>query len=244
VPGAGRRQNERVILILGETPEAGELADALRAGGVPVRPAPASSAAELAAALAEHEAPALVDAGGPFDEAAAAAAVAASERGGVPLLRLELPGWRPRAGDRLRWVADLDEASRTFEHERRVLLVAGNRGLDAFAHRDDSWFLVRCDAEPQSPLPARHALLRHRGPHTPDAMLALVDEHRLDVVVTRDSGGADAQAALDAARERALPAVIVRRPPRPEATTLTSVDGALRWARRHAGVARRAGGSP
>ncbi len=189
--------------------------------------------AGLEAWLAEHEVAAVVDATHPFAETISASAVTACERGGVPLLRLEREGWRPRAGDRWRWVADIDEASRTFEHATRVLLTTGRQGLAAFAHRDDAWFLIRCVDPPQAPLPPRHELLLDRGPYTLAGELALIDAHGIDVVVTKDSGGTHTQAKLDAARERRLPVVIVRRPPRADVPTLTSVDGALRWARHH-----------
>jgi precorrin-6A/cobalt-precorrin-6A reductase len=240
-----------VILVLGGTAEARELAGALHAAGHAVTSSLAGRVARprlpegavriggfggpdgLAAWLAEHEVRAVVDATHPFAERISASAVQACARRGVPLLRLEREGWRPRAGDRWRWVADLDEASRTFEHGRRVLLTTGRQGLAAFAHRDDAWFLVRCVDEPRPPLPANHALLLDRGPYSVASELALIDEHAIDVVVTKDSGGTHTQAKLDAARERGLPVVIVRRPPRPEMSTLTSVDGALRWARHH-----------
>ncbi|MEA2156597.1 MAG: precorrin-6A/cobalt-precorrin-6A reductase, partial [Solirubrobacteraceae bacterium] len=110
----------------------------------------------------------------------------------------------------------------------------GGEGLHAFAHRDDAWFLVRCAQPPQPPPPPGHELLLDGGPHTLAGELALLDEHGIQIVVTTDTGGESEQAKLDAARERGLAVVIVRRPPRPEVSTLTSVDGALRWARRHA----------
>jgi precorrin-6A/cobalt-precorrin-6A reductase len=241
------------VLILGGTAEARALADALAGEGPPRRVVsslagrvarPRLPAGEvriggfggpdgLRAWLEEHEVRAVVDATHPFAERISASALEACERSGTPLLRLEREGWRQRAGDRWRWVADLDEASRTFEHGTRVLLTTGRQGLAAFAHRDDAWFLVRCVDEPQPPLPANHELLLDRGPYTLAGELALIDAHGIEIVVTKDSGGVHTQAKLDAARERGLPVVIVRRPPRAEVTTLTSVDGALRWARRH-----------
>jgi precorrin-6A/cobalt-precorrin-6A reductase len=241
------------VLVLGGTAEARELAEALAqqepglrvvsslAGAVARPRLPAGEVRVggfggpegLAAWLQEHEVAAVVDATHPFAEKISASAVQACERTGVPLLRLERAGWRPRAGDRWRWVADIDEASRTFEHEARVLLTTGRQGLAAFAHRDDAWFLIRCVDPPQAPLPPQHELLLGRGPYTLEGELALIDGHRIDVVVTKDSGGTHTQAKLDAARERGLPVVIVRRPPRADVTTLTSVDGALRWARHH-----------
>ena len=240
------------LLILGGTAEARELAAELHAAGLAVTTSLAGrvarprlpdgevriggfgGAAALARWLTEHGVTAVVDATHPFAERISASAVTACERAGVPLLRLERPGWAQRAGDRWQWVDDVQAAADAIPPGRRVLLTTGRQGLAAFAHRDDAWFLVRCVDEPQPPLPLHHELLLARGPYTLENELALVDEHRIDLVVTKDSGGPHTQAKLDAARERGLPVIVVRRPRRPDDTqTVTTVDGALRWARRH-----------
>lgn len=72
--------------------------------------------------------------------------------------------------------------------------------------------------------------LLDRGPYTLADELGLIDEHRLDVVVTKDSGGAHTVAKLDAARERGLPVIVVRRPRRPAAPRVATVDDAVAWA--------------
>jgi precorrin-6A/cobalt-precorrin-6A reductase len=243
--------DRRTVLVLGGTTEARELAGELHAAGVAVTSSLAGRVTRprlppgnvriggfggpdgLVAWLAEHDVDAVVDATHPFAERISASASAACERAGIPLLRLERPGWIQRAGDRWRWVDDLEHAATEIEPGRRVLLTTGRQGLAAFAHRDDAWFLVRCVEPPQPPLPAHHELLLDRGPYMLQGELALVDEHRIDLVVTKDSGGTHTQAKLDAARERRLPVIVVRRPPRPATQTVTTVDAALRWARRH-----------
>jgi precorrin-6A/cobalt-precorrin-6A reductase len=58
-----------------------------------------------------------------------------------------------------------------------------------------------------------------RGPFTVADETALLRAHRIDVVVTKDSGGEATAAKLTAARELALPVVVVRRPPLPEGVT-------------------------
>jgi precorrin-6A/cobalt-precorrin-6A reductase len=242
----------RTVLVLGGTAEARELAAHLAAephmrvvsslAGRIARPRlPAGEVriggfggpAGLAAYLTERDVQAVVDATHPFAERISASAVTACERAGVPLLRLERPGWTQRAGDHWQWADDVDDAARAIPPGRRVLLTTGRQGLAAFAHRDDAWFLVRCVDEPQPPLPPQHQLLLDRGPYTLDSELALVDEHRIELIVTKDSGGTHTHAKLDAARERGLPVIVVRRPPRRDATTVTTVEAALRWARRH-----------
>jgi precorrin-6A/cobalt-precorrin-6A reductase len=65
--------------------------------------------------------------------------------------------------------------------------------------------------------------------------LELIDRHRIDVVVTKDSGGSHTRAKLDAARLRGLPVIVVRRPPRPDVPVVAEVSYAREWARGHAG---------
>ena len=82
---------------------------------------------------------------------------------------------------------------------------------------------------------ARHEVLLDRGPYTVEGERALVERHAIDLVVTKDSGGTHTEAKLDVARERGLPVIVVRRPPRPDVATATSVEAALTWARAQAG---------
>jgi len=243
-----------VILILGGTAEARSLAAALVAVDIPVTSSLAGRVANprlpvgevriggfggadgLARWLAAQEVDAVVDATHPFAENISANAALAAPRAGVPLLRLERPGWSERPGDAWTWVADLGEAAaRVPDLGRRVLLTTGRQGLAAFAAVDDAWFLVRCVDPPDPPLPAHREVLLDRGPYTVEGERALIERHGIDLVVTKDSGGRLTEAKLDVARERGLPVIVVRRPSRPDVPTEASVDAALRWARAHAG---------
>jgi precorrin-6A/cobalt-precorrin-6A reductase len=243
-----------VILVLGGTAEARALAAGLDAAGVAVTSSLAGRVANprlpagqvriggfggpdaLARWLAGHGVAAVVDATHPFAERISASAARAAPAAGVPLLRLERRSWCERPGDRWTWVADLDEAAAAVPRlGGRVLLTTGRQGLAAFAGVEDTWFLVRCVDPPGPPLPARHELLLDRGPYTVEGERALVARHAIDLVVTKDSGGTHTEAKLDVARELGLPVILVRRPPRPAVTTVTSVEAALEWARAQAG---------
>jgi precorrin-6A/cobalt-precorrin-6A reductase len=240
-----------VILILGGTAEARELAAALDAAGVPLVSSLAGRVARprlpagevriggfggpdaLARWLVEHGVRAVVDATHPFAERISASAARAAPQAGVPLLRLARPGWTELSGDRWTWVADLAEAAAAIGPlgATRVLLTSGRQGLPAFAGVRDAWFLIRCVDPPAPPLPPRHELLLDRGPYTLTGERALLDAHAIDLVVTKDSGGTHTAAKLDAARERGLPVVVVRRPARSAGiATVTTVAEALEWA--------------
>jgi precorrin-6A/cobalt-precorrin-6A reductase len=82
---------------------------------------------------------------------------------------------------------------------------------------------------PAAPLPPRHALVLDRGPYTLAGELALVDGNGIDLLVSKDSGGDHTRAKLDAARERGLAVIVIRRPPRPPTHAVATVGEALEW---------------
>lgn len=243
------------VLVLGGTAEARALAALLDADGIDVVSSLAGRVANprlpagavrvggfggvdgLAGWLAEHAAAAVVDATHPFAERISANAARACPRAGVPLLRLERPGWAERPGDRWHRVADLDAAAAAVPAlGTRVLLTTGRQGLAAFAAVADAWFLVRCVDPPAGPLPPRHEVLLDRGPYTREGEGTLLDAHAIDLVVTKDSGGPLTEAKLDAARDRGLPVLVVDRPPRPGVPTVATAEAAAAWVRRRAHV--------
>jgi precorrin-6A/cobalt-precorrin-6A reductase len=183
----------------------------------------------LANWLRERRVEAVVDATHPFAERISANATRACSLCDVPLLRLQRPGWEQRPGDDWHRVADLHAAAALAAGlGRRALLTTGRQGLAAFADAP-LWFLVRCVDPPAPPLPRDHELVLDRGPYTLDGELALIDRHRIDLVITKDSGGDLTRAKLDAARERGLPVIVVDRPPRPAVPTVATVAEASAW---------------
>lgn len=238
-----------MVLILGGTAEARVLASSLAQAGVEVVTALAGRTSAprlppgqvrlggfdgpdgLAAWLAESPVVAVVDATHPFASRISASAQQACRRLRTPLLRLERPGWIEQAGDAWRRVNDLGEAAALVgELGQRAWLTIGRQGVGAFAGVRTCWFLIRCIQSPDPPLPEHHEIVLDRGPYTVDGELALIDHHRIDVLVTKESGGAATDAKLEAARARGLPVIVVRRPPTLGVESVSTVSAAADWA--------------
>jgi precorrin-6A/cobalt-precorrin-6A reductase len=237
------------VLVLGGTAEARQLASALHgrpgiavtsslAGRVAVPLLPPGDVRiggfggveGLRRWLREKDVGAVVDATHPFARVMTDHAVSATAATSVPLLVLRRDGWRAGPGDRWHRVPDAAAAAALLpELGERVFLATGRGDLAAFAALDDRWFLLRAVDPPPPPLPVRHRVVLARGPFTADAERALLREHRIDVLVTRDSGGAMTAAKLVAARELGLPVVLLDRPPAPAVPTVSTVDEAVRW---------------
>ncbi|WP_433472644.1 cobalt-precorrin-6A reductase [Spirillospora sp. CA-142024] len=185
----------------------------------------------LATWLSEHRIDRLVDATHPFAERMSASAARASDLAGVPLLALRRPGWDEEDGDTWQRVPSLGAAAEALPVGARVFLTTGRRSIPLFADRADAWFLARSVDPPEPPVPPNVRVLLARGPYTVDGERALIREHRLDVLVTKDSGGAMTRAKLTAAREAGIPVVMVERPRLPDGVRTTDdVGAAAAWA--------------
>lgn len=239
------------VLILGGTTEARRLAEALAAApgsprvttslagrvASPVLPPGETriggfgGPAGLAAWIAAHHVTHLVDATHPFAERMSFNAAEAAPLSGVPLLALRRPGWSPGPGDDWHFADSLTEAAALLpDLGTRAFLTTGRMGLHSFAHLTGPWFLVRSVDPPAAPAPPRLEVLLARGPFTLADERELLARHRIDVLVTKDSGGSATAPKLTAAREAGIPVLVVRRPPVPGGVPRTpSVGGVLDW---------------
>ncbi|BCK70097.1 precorrin-6A reductase [Streptomyces libani subsp. rufus] len=181
--------------------------------------------------LREHAVDALIDATHPFAGTISFSAARAAATAHVPLLALRRPGWVPESGDDWHQVTSLDEAAAALPAlGSRIFLTTGRMGLAHFAHLTDPWFLVRSVDAPEPPYPPRMEVLLDRGPFTVEGERALLRAHRIDVLVTKDSGAAATAAKLTAAREAGIPVVVVGRPPVPDGVPVAAnPDEAVKW---------------
>jgi precorrin-6A/cobalt-precorrin-6A reductase len=223
------------VLLLGGTAEARALARALADRGVDVvsslagrlsRPSLPAGQVRLGGfggvdglveALREGGFTHLVDATHPFAATMTANAVAAAERTGLPFVRLARPGWGGRA-DAGGWTWVDGHAAALERAEAlggRPFLTIGRQGLDHYAAWTGRPVLARVVEPLEAGAPEAWTIVRERGPHTRDGERALMGRHRVDVLVTKDSGGGFTSAKLDAAAELGVPVVVLRRPPPP-----------------------------
>ena len=179
--------------------------------------------------LRDNDITAVIDATHPFAATMTANAAAACAELALPHLVLSRPAWDP--GDAELVASDREAADVVAaKGYSRVFLTTGRSGSAAF--RDSgAWFLIRVVTAPQAEnLPRDHELLLSRGPYRYEDEHRLMRDHRIDVVVTKNSGGELTRPKLVAAQALGVDVVMIDRPPLPAGVTVVdSVDDAVGW---------------
>ncbi|MDT5224378.1 MAG: precorrin-6A/cobalt-precorrin-6A reductase [Mycobacterium sp.] len=234
------------VLLLGGTAEGRALAKALHpqvdivsslAGRVPnpalpvgpVRIGGFGGVEGLRGWMHEERIDAVVDATHPFAATMTAHAAQVCGELHVPYLVLARPAWDPGPAT---VVASDAEAAKEVDRQgySRIFLTTGRSAVKAFTD-SDAWCLIRAVTAPDDDqLPRRHRLLLSRGPYRYDDELRLLTEHRINALVTKNSGGDMTRGKLDAAVAVDIPVVMVTRPPLPDRVmTVGTVEEAAVW---------------
>jgi precorrin-6A/cobalt-precorrin-6A reductase len=238
----------RHILLLGGTTEASALATALaergeravlsyagrtdhpRAQPIPTRVGGFGGVEGLADYMMREGVTHVVDATHPFAARISANAITAATRAKVKLLALTRPEWVEGPGDRWTRVTDTEQAVAALgSNPARIFLALGRQSIGDFASAPQHFYLLRFVDAAQPPALPCHHLVVGRGPFTLAGELALLHEHRIEMVVAKNAGGAGARAKLDAARELDLPVVMIDRPFIPDRPQAQSVAQVLDW---------------
>lgn len=237
------------ILILGGTTEARALGQAVADAGLhgilslagrverplrqplPQRVGGFGGVEGLRAYLHEHAITHVIDATHPFAAQMTRNALAACEAESIPYLALTRAPWVARASDNWQHVPDIAGAVAALSGPpRRVMLAIGRQSLAAFAVQPQHFYLLRLVDPPEMPLPLPHThVIVDRGPFTQEADKVLMQNHRIDLVVSKNAGGTGARAKLDAARALELPVVVIDRPALPVRAEVHEVTAALAW---------------
>jgi precorrin-6A/cobalt-precorrin-6A reductase len=189
----------------------------------------------LQAFLAEAKIDAVIEATHPFATQMSHHAVVACQELGVPLARFTRPPWRAGEGDRWLSVPDMPAAVSALGHSpRRVFLTIGGLQLAVFAAGPQHHYVVRTIEPPDAiaSLPS-HRLILARGPFSVADEFALMRDERIQVLVTKNSGGAATEAKLAAARALQVEVIMIARPPAEAVLTLETVDAILGWIEAH-----------
>lgn len=249
LPGFARNdESERRILLLGGTREGRDLAARIAADprlqgvaslagrtsapmalALPARVGGFGGVEGLKSYLAQERITHVVDATHPFAAQISANAQAACEALRLPLIVYAREPWRATSGDDWIEVESNEAAAQALgEAPRRVFLTVGRQGVRDFRSSPQHDYLLRVIEPPEaSDLPPKCEVFSSRGPFTLEEETALMRQKRIDIVVTKNSGGALTYAKIEAARALGLPVVMIRPPAREGIAVVHDIDSVM-----------------
>ena len=198
---------------------------------IPVRVGGFGGIEGLVKFLRDEAMDAVVDATHPYADQMSAHAVAACKGTGVPIASLVRPEWARETGDHWQVVASMEAAAEALGTEpRRVFLSLGRQDLHVFARAPHHHYLARLiDRPDQATLPPDLRLLQARGPFDRADEERLLREEGIDIIVSKNAGGAATHAKIDAARALGLPVVMIARPHKPAGIVMADVEACVAW---------------
>jgi precorrin-6A/cobalt-precorrin-6A reductase len=237
------------VLILGGTSEANALAAELARASVdavysyagrtqvpvnqplPTRTGGFGGADGLAEAIRRDGFTHVVDATHPFAADMSRNVVAACKATATPLIALERKPWAKTPGDRWIEVADIPAAvSALPEQPARVFLAIGRQHIAPFSAKPQHAYTLRFVDAPGEAVPLANAdIIVSRGPFAREDELTLLRSREIEWIVARNSGGEGTRAKIDAARELALPVIMIQRPALPDRLRAESVAKVMHW---------------
>ena len=219
---AGRSDMPALLSLAGRTMNPGAQPIPTRVGGF-------GGATGLADFFAAKGVRAVIDATHPFAGQISANAALACAETDTPLLVLRRHPWSPQPGDAWTEVADAQAAAEALGRKPvRVFLTVGRLELPTFLDFPQHHYVIRT-IDPPEALPPDSRLILDRGPFDEAAERALLAQEKIEVLVTKNSGGTATYAKIAAARALGLPVILMRPPDWPDATCVDTPEAALAW---------------
>ena len=175
----------------------------------------------------------VIDATHPFATTISDHAWTACQKLETPLLVLQRPAWKKEENDEWVDVPDMQAAQDYLQSQDTsltIFLTTGQKELDGFTSIIKHRFVARM-IEPPAPEAEKQNLkvILQRGPFTLNEEIQLIKEEKIDLLISKNSGGTATSAKLIAARKHNIPVLMIARPPQPPAMVIPTVEGCLEW---------------
>lgn len=181
--------------------------------------------------LTESKISHVIDATHPFAATISLNAQKACDFLGLPFLTFTRLPWHPISGDR--WIDVQDTASAITALgvvPKRVFLGIGRQAAANFRDAPYHSYLLRIIDPPQDKaLPLACEIIVGRGPFALEDELALLQEYKIKVVVSKNSGGAIGYTKIVAARQLGLEVIMISPPKYQSRFVAYDYDAAMKF---------------
>ena len=178
--------------------------------------------------ILERQIDIMIDASHPFADRITQNAFAACGEAGIIYIRLQRPEWERQPEDNWISVASIEEAAKKLADYNRIFLTVGRQELAVFKRVAGKFFLVRSIEQADfNPPQSEVTFIQGRGPFSTEDEHSLLREERIDLLVSKNSGGKATYAKIEAARSLNLPVIMIERPAVPDCICFSEVEELL-----------------
>lgn len=150
----------------------------------------------------------------------------------IPHAKLVRSPWLSSSEDR--WIEVVNEEQALLalpqSSDVRCFLTLGRFGNEFFASRADVYFLRRSIEAERVNLFKQGANIVARPPFSLEDELTLLRRHQINILVSRNAGGPNRPAKLEAARQLKLSIIMIKQPSPPEGLLFSNVESLRNWA--------------
>ena len=197
---------------------------------IPTRSGGFGGAAGFKQYLKSKNITAILDATHPFAHRITQRSFDIAKEMGIPFLLFERPAWTPSVGDHWIGITHEAEAARHIPPGSKVFLATGRQSLMKFKNLNNSELICRQIEPPQSLFPWPNGRF-HIGtpPFSEIEEILLFKTLSIDFLVVKNAGGVASRTKLDAARALGITVLMLARPKKSGALTVTSITDAQSW---------------
>jgi precorrin-6A/cobalt-precorrin-6A reductase len=154
-----------------------------------------------------------------------------------PMLRLVREAWQAGVDDDWHHVSSIEAAAKQLPAGAHVLVTVGRQHIEPLALRDDCKVFIRAIEHPEVILPSHVSVILERPPFRLVDELAFMRSNSVTHLVTKNAGGDQTAAKLEAARMIGAKTIMIERPLLPEAPEVYSIEAAMRRVTDHSASA-------
>lgn len=154
----------------------------------------------------------------------------AAEITGIPLLFICRKQWEEQKNDNWIRVASHKEAvEKLGDAPKRVFLSIGRLEVGEYSASPQHFYLIRSIEEIDNKNLPNAEYFTARPPYSVEGEKELLTSHKIDCIISKNSGGKATEAKIIAARELAIPIIMISRPARPSGVQVETASEALEW---------------
>ena len=161
---------------------------------------------------------AVLDATHPFATTISQRAIQATKQHQIPYWRWQRPPWRPTRQDQWQTFGQWSALAQAVRPYSRILLTVGRLSRwqwQTLAPQRKQHLYLRTATANVMPYPMQTYGIQQIGSLSIDQEIALLSKHRIEVLVTKNSGGDPTYAKIEAARRANIPVLLLNRPFQP-----------------------------